>query len=772
MVSRVKDLFEAEAGSFGDTMMAHNGVSGYKVPEYQRQYNWKQEHLRRLLADCLNGFQRLSTSTDPEYTFLGSIILATDNRSEPTFDGASLIVVDGQQRLTSLILMACALFQRIGEHKDDILNLSVDAQHWLNAEIDTQLRQLHQCAIGQFVRLGSTYPYPRMVRSIDHRGDSPAQAEYRSPIGRFLKQFGDYAPNQNPTFQPGPVDDEAPGSHVASSYERIYEELDSHLYHPDSQSYEDDEDEDIGVVAKTDFERASFLRLFRRRDIHPDESTRNRCASEISKSAEAEGLVRLVLFSSYVTQRVVLTRVEAQNQADAFDIFDALNTTGEPLTALETCKPLLIQFEGERDGYLHSQSKEDWESMESKLAEAYGEDPARQQIETKQMLTSFALYFDGYKLPLDLREQRRYLREGFRKAASLSPDTARGFVRSLSEMAEFRLQYWDKSRIDGLGVSALGPEESDTLKLCLRFIADMNTSLAIPILARYWSEYGVEQTFLSATKAVTAFLSLRRSVTGGTARIDSDFRRLMENPPSSGGHPLCVGPRLSNHIMSIESLRRELREFLREPRIGVEDKVSWMAKAKEVEFGLQSPRPLCRFLLLAAAHNARPDESRPGLLTDTDVVEGSDLDFFNHRNWVGQKYATVEHIAPEAGPGHGWEPSIYARAATRQRIGNLLLLPEKENQSIGNSRWQRKKIFYAALAARSKSERHALIKDAESQGYRFGKKTQTLLQSQERLNMLDHLANVERWTATLIEQRTENILGLAWDEISSWLFDD
>ena len=86
----------------------------------------------------------------------------------------------------------------------------------------------------------------------------------------------------------------------------------------------EDEDEDIGVS-----QDPSFLRLFRRRDIHPDESTRNRCASEISKSAEAERLVRLV--TSYVTQRVVLTRVEAQNQADAFDIFDALNTTGEPL---------------------------------------------------------------------------------------------------------------------------------------------------------------------------------------------------------------------------------------------------------------------------------------------------------------------------------------------------------------------------------------------------------------------------------------------------------
>ena len=173
-----------------------------------------------------------------------------------------------------------------------------------------------------------------------------------------------------------------------------------------------------------------------------------------------------------------------------------------------------------------------------------------------------------------------------------------------------------------------------------------------------------------------------------------------------------------------------------EPRIAVKDKSSWIAKAKEVEFGSQAPRPLCRFLLFAAAHNARPVESHPGLLSDTDVVEGDDLSYFNHRNWVGQKYATVEHIAPESNPGRGWGCKIYERLATRQRIGNMTLLPEKENQSIGNSSWARKRTFYAALAAQSKIERDSLMQAAEAQGYKFGKKTKTLLQSQERLSML------------------------------------
>ena len=773
MVSRVKDLFEAEAGSFGETMVAHNNVAGYKIPDYQRQYNWKKEHLSRLLADCLNGFSRLSTSSNPEYTFLGSIILATDSRKESTFDGTSLIVVDGQQRLTSLILMTCALFQQITDHKNDVQSLATDTRAWLNAEIEAQLTQLQQCAVGQFTRLGRrTHPYPRMIRSTDQRADSTALSKYQSPIGRFLELFEIYATEESSAFQADSVDNDAPGSQVWPSYKYIYDELGKYLYHPYPQSYEDDTDEDIDTVSKTSFRGPGYLQLFRRRDFHSDTSTNAECLSEIVKSSEVEGLIRLILFSSYVTQRVVLTRVEARNQEYAFDIFDALNTTGEPLTALETCKPLVIQFEDRLDGYLGSQSKVDWESMESKLAEVYGENPTSQQLETKRMLTSFALYYDGYKLQLDLARQRRYLRDRFQRAVSLDADIARGFVASLREMAEFRLQYWDKAAIDDIGVSVLGVEASDSLKLCLRFIADMNTSLSIPILARYWSEYGEGQSFLSATRAIAAFLALRRSVTEGTARIDSDFRHLMNNTPKSGGDPLCIGQRIANQILPIEYLKEELREFLKDPRIGVTDKSSWLDKATAIEFGNQASQPLCRFLLFAATHNAHPDTSSPGLLTDLDVVEGGRFDFFNHRTWVDRKYATVEHIAPVTNPGSGWPSDIYSRAATRQLMGNLLLLPEKENQGIGNSGWEKKKIFYTALASPLMSERASLSEDAQSQGYTFGPKTQELLQSEEHLSMLEHLVGVDQWTAKLIELRTKNILGLAWDQIAPWLFDD
>ena len=103
-------------------------------------------------------------------------------------------------------------------------------------------------------------------------------------------------------------------------------------------------------------------------------------------------------------------------------------------------------------------------------------------------------------------------------------------------------------------------------------------------------------------------------------------------------------------------LRQKLLGFLREPRIGVEDKNSWMKKAKEVEFGNQAPQPLCRLLLLATTHDARPDECNPGLLKYEEVIEGAYHDLFNHRNWVDQKYASVEHIAPHDEPGARLRP--------------------------------------------------------------------------------------------------------------------
>ena len=101
----------------------------------------------------------------------------------------------------------------------------------------------------------------------------------------------------------------------------------------------------------------------------------------------------------------------------------------------------------------------------------------------------------------------------------------------------------------------------------------------------------------------------------------------------------------------------------------------------------------------------------------------------------------------------------------------MVLLPERENQSIGNAPWDKKKLFYQALVAKTEEQRNRAVDKAEQQGLKFGKQTISLITVQDRLHMLDPIAEVEDWTAEVIEERTKNLLSLAWDRLSPWLFD-
>ena len=341
-------------------------------------------------------------------------------------------------------------------------------------------------------------------------------------------------------------------------------------------------------------------------------------------------------------------------------------------------------------------------------------------------------------------------------------------------MAQYRSQFWDKEGVERLVSQQSDSEDYDSLKLCLRLIADTNTSTVIPILARYWVEFGemnFERHFVRAVKAVTAFLILRRSMTGGTAGIDSDFRRIMSRGVGPDSNPLCLGLGMTNRILDIDELKSGLCALLAVRRFRVTDKGTWLNRAREIPLGDDASRAVCRFLLFAAAHNARANTDHPGLLTTEGVIASDELRFLSYSMWLGQRYATVEHVAPDAEGSSGWDTRIYDRLATRHTIGNLVLLPERENQSIGNAPWDKKKLFYRALVAKTEEEREDAIRLAERQELRFGNRTLSLIRSQNRLHMLDPLAEINEWTAELIEVRTENVLGLAWDSIAPWLFE-
>lgn len=769
-MKKIKELFDAEASSPSETAILFNGSVGFRIPEYQREYDWSEENINRLFSDCLSGFHRLSTSPNADaFTFLGTLILVEEKTKEEDFAGTSVAIVDGQQRLTTLTLLACALYESLHVGIKQLKSIALDdnVKRWLEVEIDDRLADLLECAVGtQKIKGNKTYPYPRIVRTQDQRGRSAHSSEYRSPLGKFLNAFAEFASNEEDEFVPPSIGSGNDAQKLGENYKLIRALLQNLN---DDTWYEETECEQVSISW---LNRSGYKGLLDRlADVIKDEDDQNRAIEDLRKCESAYGLVRTLLFSAYFCRCVVLTRVTTDDESAAFDIFDALNTTGEPLTALETLKPRVIQFETSKGGFSGTPSDTAFMRLKKNVDEQYKE-TSKKQKETKELLVSYALFVEGSKLPEHLAAQRNFLRTRYDRAAAISRDSAQRFISLLADMAEFRRYYWTKSGIEELAIFHPASEVGE-VQLLISFVRDMQTKLALPILARYWnvelkSQGGGE--FLEALKAVTAFLVLRRAASGGTASIDSDFRAVMAPPNgSTKKFGLCAGIDSENEILTVSELKAAFRKLLAESKFKISEKEKWVDQVIDNPL-YQQAKVVTRFMLLASAHQSMPSANEPGCWEKDDVKGSSHANnFLTYATWMSDLYETVEHVAPDTEPKSGWDADIYKNMILRHSLGNLVLLPKKENGAIGNDSWKRKKVFYLAITEKTGANQEKRIEEAAALGMQFSNYTKGLLQQGERLSLLDPLRDVDEWNREIIEARGRNIAALTWDYIWPWL---
>ena len=151
-MKKVDDLFKAGASNPMEISMLYDGRVGFVVPEYQRQYDWPKSNIERLHYDILNGFHRMSRSGDASaYTFLGTMILVKEETKEASFSGESVAIVDGQQRMTTLVLFACALTEALRwELNDTVFPGGLDRQvrTWMQKEVEERTYSLYSLAVG------------------------------------------------------------------------------------------------------------------------------------------------------------------------------------------------------------------------------------------------------------------------------------------------------------------------------------------------------------------------------------------------------------------------------------------------------------------------------------------------------------------------------------------------------------------------------------------------------------------------------------------------
>ncbi len=93
-------------------VFSSGGDIHYILPFFQREYTWGKQEWETLLKDALEIYEEYQPENEPEH-FLGSLVVISDGTKNGVIPAFKL--VDGQQRLTSISLLFCALGSIIQE---------------------------------------------------------------------------------------------------------------------------------------------------------------------------------------------------------------------------------------------------------------------------------------------------------------------------------------------------------------------------------------------------------------------------------------------------------------------------------------------------------------------------------------------------------------------------------------------------------------------------------------------------------------------------------
>ncbi len=113
------------------------------VPDYQREYVWLADgHVQQFLNDIYNEFDPAKSFKDQSKYFIGSSIIV--KRTDSSFD-----VVDGQQRLTTIVISLCAIRETLEnltdadiETKDQLIKIINDWLYVYNIALDKKTPRL------------------------------------------------------------------------------------------------------------------------------------------------------------------------------------------------------------------------------------------------------------------------------------------------------------------------------------------------------------------------------------------------------------------------------------------------------------------------------------------------------------------------------------------------------------------------------------------------------------------------------------------------------
>lgn len=738
---------------------------GFYIPLYQREYSWDKDNAEQLLEDIEKGVTAL-IEDDNEIRFLGTIITVNEanrRRIQPQ-DPTSLPptiekIIDGQQRLTTIALMSTLLYKYIHELEGKLVKLNTPQKNdFVEIAAFWKLKLIDLFSIDLW---GVPKRKPKIIRGhIDFWIREGANSDaYKSEAASFLADFISALDQDLSTIKPK----------TKSRFSENFRIIDRWLKDTVGTAHSSQEDHypkawDILASPQMQeniwsYERPDLFEIVNQKEFQ-------------NKKSEAYllcSLVQLLGVCHYLLERCCFTVIQPKNEEWAFDMFQSLNASGTPLTAIETFRPLVVNTtELQKLKFEHSQSKKDFERIENLFKDS--NNAASKSKLTNEFLTSIAIVIDAHKLESHFSSQRKYLDKIYEGLSSYEEKCS--LIKFMGNYADFYKTVW----IDYKGENKIAIEkinshpEAELVSLLILFLKKSNHRMAITILAYFYNDILEGKTesisnFVAAVKAIAAFYIIWRSALPN-AGLDNVYRNFFKGNKNEGiasqSWIACQGGSIN-----LESLKVYLSNTLQEKEIADND--IWVQQAASY-LKYETAAQVCFVSLLISAHDTIPDKENLGLVK---IGNNGSNPYLTLDKWNSKDLKELEHIAPKANNDHEWDELLYdLNSKLYDSIGNLTLLPESVNKSVGNKSWKEKLLYYKHLAEKDPSKLQELSTRAVNLGITLSESTIGILRESNFNAHILPLLEMEgkEWNKDFVEKRAINILEVVWQRISPWLF--
>ncbi len=726
------------------------------IPRYQRMFTWNNDHRTEFLDDVMDDLREYvnDDNTVQPLTFIGNVIVHSSTigkrGNELSLNGVNNMplysIVDGQQRLTLITLVAIILYDYIKE-----LEKKDDNPKWVENWVETTLIELEKIFLYKRQTRTSTINYPRIIREHQDKLNPEQKLEtYKSPISRFVIRYVTKSLNIDDTVTEGMrnINDKKYTFYkaVKEIKKKIVDLINKNYIH------------NIERIVKQE----NIIDALR---LQPFEET------EISLSEQQKKLIKAIFYGNYILTRVYFVSVITEEESYAFDIFQSLNTRGQNLTAYETFKPEVINQE--QDKYADSESKEYIDDID-KFLESTAEEK-RENI-TVDMILAFAVLMSGEKLSKSkINKQRKYLNTEYNKYIEVG--NQRKYLSCIKYISDLmRIENKKRGYIEELfeiqGSACANSNLFKEAMFCLDFIKKSNHTICRAIITRFYIEAYEEaedvkqarkfKEFLEIIRVTAAFFAILRGSGNSTSKVEKYHRKLMEEYNYS-----------KNSTLDLNEIKRKMREFIGE--IDISNAEEWINKTTSIPIYEQN-KTTAKFLIMVASERCIEDDDNPGCIKL--MISEDYKKIIDEGTWGHEIYKTIEHIAPQKRQNNS---GYNIQDDQVNCLGNLILLPQSMNTLLSNHGWKPKNILYKAAGSKLPEELNNIKNEWEEHARKSEFSDRKLKQINayfskrwESIPMARTLGKLQEFDEEIIKKRHQNIIGLAWNTLAiQWLgFDE